>query len=109
MRYSPRMKPPLILGTGAQLSIAALVFLGLLGGSLVLAHSGFETSPKYGADPVFVPLPQAYIIAALMYAMSVIAALALLRQHKASNTTVFLCALLYIGVACALKWLITIW
>jgi hypothetical protein len=103
------MKPPLILGSGAQFFIAALVVLGLFGGSLILAHSGFETSSKRGADPVFVPLPQAYIIAALMYAMSAIAAVALLRHHKASNTLVILSTVLYAAIAWALKWLIITW
>ncbi len=101
------MKPPVIQGTAPQFFIAALVFLGLLGGSLILAHSGFETSPRNGGSRVFVPLPEAYIMAAIMYAMSALAALVLLHHHKASNTLIFLATLLYVAAAWGLKWLIT--
>lgn len=70
MSDSPSSNLPL------RLSIAALFILGLIGGT-----------------PVFVPAPQAYIIAAAMYAMSCLAMLALLR----SKTT----SLLWAGVAVA--------
>ncbi len=74
--------PPLNLP--ARISIAALFILGLLGGTLIVAYSGFETSPRRGGTPVFVPAPQAYIIAAAMYVMSCLAMLALLRNRTKS-------------------------
>lgn len=96
MSDSPSSNLPL------RLSIAALFILGLVGGTLIVAYSGFETSPRRGGTPVFVPAPEAYIIAAAMYAMSCLAMLALLR----SNTT----SLLWAGVAVAgyvvLAWLL---
>jgi hypothetical protein len=103
------MKQDQTLGAAPQFFIAALVFLGLLGGSLILAHGGFETSSKSGGPSVLVPLPQAYLMAALMYTMSLIAALVLLRQHKASPALMLLSALLYLVSAWGLVWLITIW
>ncbi len=96
MSDSPSSNLPL------RLSIAALFILGLVGGTLIVAYSGFETSPRRGGTPVFVPAPEAYIIAAAMYAMSCLAMLALLR----SKTT----SLLWAGVAVAgyvvLAWLL---
>jgi hypothetical protein len=74
--------PPLNLP--ARLSIAAMFILGLLGGTLIVAYSGYETSPRRGGVPVFVPTPQAYIIAAAMYGMSCLAMLALLRSRTKS-------------------------
>lgn len=67
-----------------RLSIAAMFVLGLLGGTLIMAHSGFETSPRRGGTSVFVPLPEAYVIAATMYGMSLLAMLALLRSRTQS-------------------------
>ena len=87
MSDSPSSNLPL------RLSIAALFILGLVGGTLIVAYSGYETSPRRGGTPVFVPAPEAYIIAAAMYAMSCLAMLALLR----SKTT----SLLWAGVAVA--------
>lgn len=63
----------------AQISVGALVLLGLVGGSLILAYSGFVTSPKRGGAPTFVPLPQAYVLVATMYGMSWLALGALLQ------------------------------
>jgi hypothetical protein len=96
MSDSPSSNLPL------RLSIAALFILGLVGGTLIVAYSGFETSPRRGGTPVFVPAPEAYIIAAAMYAMSCLAILALLRNKTTS--------LLWAGVAVAgyavLAWLL---
>lgn len=61
-----------------------MFILGLLGGTLIVAYSGYETSPRRGGTPVFVPAPQAYIIAAAMYGMSCLAMLALLRSRTKS-------------------------
>jgi len=78
MKDSPPLNLPL------RLSIAAMFILGLLGGTLIVAYSGYETSPRYGGSSVFVPTPQAYIIAAAMYGMSCLAMLALLRRLTTS-------------------------
>ena len=86
----------------AQITVTALALLGLLGGSLVVAHSGFSTSPKFGGIPVYVPAPQAYFMAALMYAMSIIGLIALLRARKLSVVACCLVVALYVGVAAAL-------
>jgi hypothetical protein len=67
-----------------RLSITALFILGLLGGTLIVAYAGYETSPRRGGTSVFVPTPQAYIIAAAMYGMSCLAMLALLRDRTKS-------------------------
>lgn len=72
------------LNLPARLSIAALLVLGLLGGSLIVAGSGYETSPRRGGASVFVPAPGAYLVAATMYAMSALAMLALLRHRTRS-------------------------
>jgi len=74
--------PPLNLP--ARVSVAALFVLGLAGGTLIVAYSGFETSPRRGGTPVFVPAPEAYVIAAVMYVMSCLAMLALLRDRNTS-------------------------
>jgi len=67
-----------------RLSIAALFVLGLVGGTLILAHAGYETSPRRGGAPVFVPLPQAHVMVAAMYGMSCLAMLALMRERTTS-------------------------
>ena len=66
MNESPSFNLPL------RISIAAMFI------------SGYETSPRRGGTPVFVPAPQAYIIAAAMYGMSCLAMLALLRSRTKS-------------------------
>jgi cytochrome bd-type quinol oxidase subunit 2 len=83
-----RMKTDPQLSLPAQLSVAALVVLGLLGGSLIVAHSGFETSPRRSVTSTFVPAPEAYFLAAIMYLMSCIAMLALLRNREASKKAI---------------------
>ncbi|RZS46635.1 hypothetical protein [Sphaerotilus mobilis] len=76
------MKPSPPLSLPAQAAVAALVLLGLLGGSLIVAYAGFETSPRRGGHSVFVPAPEAYVLAVLMYAMSLIGGVALLRARQ---------------------------
>ena len=83
-----RMKPQPQLNLPAQLSIAALVLLGLIGGSLIVAHSGFETSPRRSGTPTFVPAPEAYVLAVVMYLMSCIAVIALLRNRNTSRPAI---------------------
>jgi hypothetical protein len=87
------------LTTAAQISIAALVLLGMLGGSLIVAHGGYETSPRRGGLAVFVPAPQGFIIAAMMYGMSVLGMVALLRAWLQSRTTIAIALLLYAFLA----------
>jgi hypothetical protein len=97
------MKPNENLGPGAQIAITALVVLGLIGGSLIMAHSGFETSPKNrSVQPVFVPLPEAYLMVAAMYGQSFIGMLVLLRARKISKPGIFLGVFGYAAVALTL-------
>jgi hypothetical protein len=83
------------LTTAAQIAVAALVLLGMVGGSLIVAHGGYETSPRRGGSPVFVPAPQGFIIAAMMYGMSVLGVVALLREWHQSRTTITIAIALY--------------
>ena len=94
------MKPVENLGRGAQIAIMTLVVLGLIGGSLIMAHSGFETLPKTrGVQPVFVSLPQAYLMATAMYGQSFIGMLVILRARKVSKIGIFIGVLGYATAA----------
>ena len=95
-----RPQPPLNLP--AQLSIAALVLLGLAGGSLIVVHSGFATSPRRGGTPTFVPVPEAYLLAVLMYLMSSLALVVLLRNRNISKPAIAGALCVYGVVAAAL-------
>lgn len=95
------MPSPTLLNLPAKLSIAALALLGLLGGSLIVAHAGFETSPRRGGASTFVPVPEAYILSAVMYLMSCLALLVLLRDRQASTTTMVLAVGAYVAAAWA--------
>ena len=86
------------LSPGAQLAVAALVVLGAVGGGLIVAYSGFGTSPKYGGPSAFVPAPQAYFLAVVMYSMSVTGMLALLQSWQSSWLLTALAVVLYAGV-----------
>lgn len=88
-------------------SIAALATLGLLGGCLVLAQDGFTTSSKRGGWEIFVPAPQAYVMAAIMFALSAIAVLWLLQQTRLRPRGYLLCAVAYLGAACLVTSLLT--
>ena len=96
------MKPPLVLSPAVQFFVAAVVLLGLIGGSLIVAHSGFATSPRRGGPSTFVPAPQAYLLATTMYAMSFVGMLALLRNRKASPLIASLAAGLFAAVGSSL-------
>lgn len=87
------------LSLGIQLAVAAIVMLGMVGGGLIVAYSGFGTSPKYGGPSTFVPVPQAYFLAAMMYGMSAIGMLALLQNQKASWLLTALAVFAYAAVA----------
>jgi hypothetical protein len=96
------MKPQPPLNLPAQLSIAALVVLGLVGGSLIVAHAGFATSPRRGGSSTFVPAPQAYVLAVVMYLMSCLALLALLRNRNTSRPTITAALCAYASIAALL-------
>jgi hypothetical protein len=80
-------------------SVTALCVLGMLGGCLIVSGSGFTTSSKRGEWQIFVPAPQAYIMAAIMFALSGIAVLWLLQQGKVRAWGYVISAAAYIGVA----------
>ena len=96
------MKPPSATSAAVQVAIAAIVVLGWVGGSLIVAHSGFATSPKRGGTSVFVPAPQAYVLAATMYGMSLVGLLALLSARRASKSTMAVALVVYVALAVAL-------
>lgn len=96
------MKPQSVLSPAVQFFVAAIVLLGLIGGSLIIAHSGFATSPRRGGPSTFVPAPQAYLLAATMYGMSFVGMLALLRSRHASLLFHFLATVLFAAGATAL-------
>jgi predicted tellurium resistance membrane protein TerC len=87
------------LSRAALVSVAALVLLGFIGGTLIVAHSGFETSPKRGGTSVFVPAPQAYVLAALMFCMSILGWVALIWEWRRSIALTALSIMLYFVVA----------
>ncbi len=88
-----------VLNLPARISIAALFVLGLVGGVLVVAYSGYETSPRRGGTSVFVPAPEAYVVAAAMYGMSCLAMLALLRHRSRSWALSIAAVLAYVVLA----------
>lgn len=96
------MKPQQPLTLPAQLSVAALVLLGLIGGSLIVAHAGFETSPRRGGTPTFVPAPEAYVLAVVMYLMSGLAMIALLRHRNSSKRAIAMALCAYVAIAASL-------
>lgn len=100
------MKPSSVPGAPAQAAIAALVFLGMVGGCLILAHSGFGTSPLRGGPSTFVPAPLAYVLAVTMYVMSALGLLALLRARQVSTPAIAASAVIYVFVAVALVWVL---
>jgi TRAP-type C4-dicarboxylate transport system permease small subunit len=90
------------LSPAAQFSVAAIVLLGMVGGSLIVAHGGFETSPKRGGQSVFVPAPQGYFIAATMFGMSILGMFVLIREWRWPRIAMVLAFVLYVTVAAAL-------
>lgn len=96
------MKSPPVLSPAARVAVAAIVLLGLLGGSLIVAHSGFGTSPRRGGPTTFVPAPQAYLLAATMYGMSAIGMLALLKDRNVSRFSNGIALVFYAAAAALL-------
>lgn len=82
MRLTPNNEP---LGLGAGLAVAAMVVLGMVGGALIVAHSGYTTSPKRGGTRIHVPAPEAYVLAAALFGMSFIGLIVLLRAQAVSR------------------------
>lgn len=93
------MQSPSGLNRPAQAAVAALVLLGWIGGSLIVAYSGFATSPRRGGPSTFVSAPEAYVLAAIMYCMSVIGLLALLRNRQASWISTITALVVYCAAA----------
>lgn len=86
--------------------IAALASLGMIGGCLVIAGGGFTTSNKRGGWDVFVPIPEAYVMAAIMFTLSALAVIWLLREFAVTALGQSLAVLAYLGVSIALiQWL----
>lgn len=72
----------------AQLaSVVSLALLGLIGGCLILSQDGFTTSSKRGHWSIFVPEPEAYVMAAIMFVLSILASFWLLREIRARQIT----------------------
>jgi hypothetical protein len=95
-------KPSPVLSPAVQGFVAAIVLLGLVGGSLIVGYAGFATSPKRGGLSTFVPVPEAYFLAATMYGMSFIGMLALLRALQVSRSVLVVALVMYVFVAAAL-------
>lgn len=83
-------------------SVLALAILGLVGACLILSQEGFTTSSKRGTWQVFVPAPQAYVMAAIMFALSILATVWVLREIRATRLVCFLGAVAYCGIALGL-------
>lgn len=68
------------------LSVFSLAFFALAGGCLILAQEGFTTSSKRGHWSVFVPLPEAWLMAAIMFALSFLGLVWLLREARIARS-----------------------
>ena len=88
-------------------SVLSLGLLGLLGGCLILAQGGFTSSGKRGGWSVFIPPPQVYVMAAIMFALSLLAVLCLLKEVQAKRATVVYAFIAYCGAAAALTTLLS--
>lgn len=76
-------------------AVFLLAFFALVGGCLILAQDGFTTSGKHGQGAMLVPAPQAYLMAAIMFALSVLALIGLLQQMQASRLLYLIAAMGY--------------
>jgi hypothetical protein len=86
-----------------RIVVGAMAALGLVGGSMVLAAGAFETSNKRGGWHTIVQGPEAYAMAAIMFAMSCIAVLWLLQRVNAKPMAI---GLAYAGYGCAVAFLV---
>lgn len=93
------------LSPAVQVAVAAMVILGFIGGTLIAAQSGYETSPKRGGPSVFVPTPQAYILSALMFGMSIIGWVVLVLERLRSVPQRILSVLFYVLLAVSMTYL----
>ena len=80
-------------------SVFSLALLSLVGGCLILSQGGFTTSSKRGHWSIFVPVPEAYVMAAIMFALSILANLWLLREARARPITYAFAISGYCGAA----------
>ena len=93
------MKSPTRYSVAVQVATMAIVVLGMLGGCLIVAHSGFGTSPRGGGASVFVPAPQAYVLAATMFGMSILGVLGLLQNRMATRVSMGIALGVYAAAA----------
>ena len=67
----------------AQLAVAALCLLGIIGGWLILVVGGFTHAPhRYSKEATFVDGPAAAVMAIIFFALAVIGVVVLLRARK---------------------------
>lgn len=78
-------------------AVLSLAFFALVGGCLVLAQDGFTTSSKRGYWSIFVPAPQAYLMAAFMFTLSILGVLRVLQQVQAPRQVCLATAASYAG------------
>ncbi len=94
---------------GLIASVAALAALGLLGGCLILAGGGFTSSNKRANWEVFVPAPQAWFMAGIMFALSGIAVLWLLQQTRMRLWLYAVCAMAYLALTIPVTYILKQW
>ncbi len=90
------------LTRGAQFAIAVLVALGTIGGSMIIALGGFNTSSKRIASVIFVSGIPAYFLATIMFSLAVVGMVALLRAWSVSVLKMILVLILYASLTCTL-------
>jgi hypothetical protein len=83
-------------------SVIALGILGMIGGCIILSQDGFTTSSKRGHWSIFVSTPEAYVMAAIMFSMSMVAVIWLLTQSKVRFTGYAVSFALYIAAVFSL-------
>lgn len=76
-------------------AILCLAFFAFVGGCLIIALDGFTTSGKHGHWSIFVPAPQAYVMAAIMFSLSALGVAWALQQAQAARRTCVAAAIAY--------------
>ncbi len=84
-------------------AVLSLALLGLLGGSLILSQDGFTTSSKRGEWSIFVSVPEAYVMAGIMFALSLLGGLWLLQEVRAKPAGYLLALVGYCGTVVLLS------